>query len=260
MSRRRFSLDFWGLLVRTVIIYFIVFLIMRAMGKREIGKLSVFDLVISVMIAEIAVIVIEDLSRPMWEGIMPMVVLLAIQIGMAIIGLKSRKFRQLTDGKPSIIMAKGKLNRDVMRKQRYNLDDLMLQLRENGMSRLADVEFAILETTGKLSVIPKESEDDQDHDMSHKHQSELGDMDDSHNGTKTSKSAIPPKYRFETLPVPLIMDGKVQDNNLAQLEKTRFWLKNVLQEQGVNDFKDVFLCTIDHKGRVFIDSDRKPRT
>ncbi|WP_374705378.1 DUF421 domain-containing protein [Paenibacillus radicis (ex Gao et al. 2016)] len=228
---------------------------MRAMGKREIGKLSVFDLVISVMIAEIAVIVIEDMSRPMMEGIMPMVVLLAIQVGMAIIGLKNRKFRQLIDGKPSIIMAKGKLNRDVMRKQRYNLDDLMLQLRENGMSRLADVEFAILETTGKLSVIPKESKDDQDHDMSHAHQSELGVIDDNKNGS----SNIPPKYRFETLPVPLIMDGKVQDNNLTQLEKTRFWLKNVLQEQGVNDFKEVFLCTIDHKGRVFIDSDRKPR-
>ncbi|WP_420329409.1 DUF421 domain-containing protein [Paenibacillus gorillae] len=230
---------------------------MRAMGKREIGKLSVFDLVISVMIAEIAVIVIEDLSRPMWEGIMPMVVLLAIQVGMAIIGLKSRKFRQLTDGKPSIIMAKGKLNRDVMRKQRYNLDDLMLQLRENGMSRLADVEFAILETTGKLSVIPKESKDDQDHDMSHRHQSELGAKDNDKNGS--SKAVIPPNYRFETLPVPLIMDGKVQDNNLAQLEKTRFWLKNVLQEQGVNDFKEVFLCTIDHKGRVYVDSNRKPR-
>ncbi|WP_253944866.1 DUF421 domain-containing protein [Paenibacillus sp. NEAU-GSW1] len=256
-------MDFWGLLVRTVIIYFVVFLIMRFMGKREIGKLSVFDLVISVMIAEIAVIVIEDIGRPLWEGVMPMVVLLLIQVGMALIGLKSRKLRLLFDGEPSILMAKGKLNRDVMRKQRYNLDDLMQQLRENGVSRLADVEFAILETTGKLSVIPKSpsevKNESDDEAASRKFDlGSIGNMTETKSDTPP-KSVIPSKFRFEILPIPLIMDGKVQDSNLEKLDKTRFWLKNVLQEQGVHDFKDVFLCTIDHKGKLFIDSERKPR-
>ncbi|MGO4546170.1 YetF domain-containing protein [Paenibacillus sp. 2TAB23] len=251
-------MEFWSLLIRTVIIYFVVFLIMRFMGKREIGKLSVFDLVISVMIAEIAVIVIEDMDRSMWSGIMPMVVLLLIQVGSAFMTMKSRKLRLLFDGKPSVIIDKGKLNSDVMRKQRYNLDDLMLQLRENKISAVSDVEFAILETSGKLSVIPKEDSNDSTG-------GEGSDQDDGNslNGERlkifNQSKIIPSKYRFEILPVPLIMDGKVQDENLEKLEKTRFWLKNVLQEKGVTDFKDVFFCTIDHKGKLFVDTHDKKR-
>ncbi|WP_425414642.1 DUF421 domain-containing protein [Paenibacillus harenae] len=224
---------------------------MRFMGKREIGKLSVFDLVISVMIAEIAVIVLEDMERPLWSGIMPMLILLLVQLGTAYITLKSRTMRLLFDGKPSVIIEKGKLNKEVMRKQRYNLDDLMLQLRDNKISTVSDVEFAILETTGKLSIIPKEQSDET------VAESTSGNTSESNLDVK---KVIPPKFRFEILPIPLIMDGKVQDKNLESLEKTRFWLKNVLQEEDVYDFKDVFLCTIDHKGKLFIDlQDRKPR-
>lgn len=253
-------MEFWSLLIRTVIIYFVVFLIMRFMGKREIGKLSVFDLVISVMIAEIAVIVIEDLDRSMWSGILPMVVLLLIQVGSAFITMKSRKLRLLLDGKPSVIIEKGKLNSDIMRKQRYNLDDLMLQLRENKISAVSDVEFAILETSGKLSIIPKENYASDDDNLSKNQGTESSASEKKLNPYNTSK-IIPSKYRFEILPVPLIMDGKVQDANLEKLEKTRFWLKNVLQEKGVTDFKDVFFCTIDHKGKLFIDmNDKKPRS
>ncbi|WP_336774423.1 DUF421 domain-containing protein [Paenibacillus sp. MMO-58] len=244
-------MEYGSMLLRTVLIYFVVFLIMRFMGKREIGKLSVFDLVISVMIAEIAVIVIEDVERSMWEGILPMVVLLIIQIGIAFIALKNRTVRLWFDGKPSVIIAKGKLNRDVMRKQRYNLDDLLLQLRENKISTVADVEFAILETTGKLSVVEKEKEEN-------KAQEEPKDQAAEKTILKP-QSQTQGRFRFEMLPIPVIMDGKVQDENLAKMDKTRFWLKNVLQEQGVHDFKEVFLCTIDHKGKLFIDTDKKPR-
>lgn len=247
-------MEYWSMLLRTVLIYFVVFLIMRFMGKREIGKLSVFDLVISVMIAEIAVIVIEDVERSMWEGILPMVVLLIIQVAIAFIALKNRKLRLWFDGKPSVIIAKGKLNRDVMRKQRYNLDDLLLQLRENKISTVADVEFAILETTGKLSVLEKEKE-------ANKAQEEPKDQqaDAEEKTILKQQSQTQGRFRFEMVPIPLIMDGKVQDENLAKMDKTRFWLKNVLQEQGVHDFKEVFLCTIDHKGKLFIDTDKKPR-
>ncbi|WP_338555297.1 DUF421 domain-containing protein [Paenibacillus sp. KS-LC4] len=253
-------MEFLALVLRTILIYFIVFLIMRFMGKREIGKLSVFDLVISVMIAEIAVIVIEDLDRTMWEGIVPMVILMLVQVGMAYVALKNRKLRLLFDGKPSIIMAKGKLNRDVMRKQRYNLDDLMLQLRENQITRISDVEFAILETSGKLSVIPKNN-DEAPSEMTEEHLFTEPELNSSSSSSEAEQNAkvIPPKYRFEILPIPLIMDGKVQDENLVKLEKTRFWLKNVLQNEGVTDFKEVFLCTIDHKGKLFLDKTKKPR-
>lgn len=250
-------MELWSLIMRTLIIYVVVFLVIRFMGKREIGKLSVFDLVISVMVAEIAVLVIEDTNRPVWEGVVPMIALLFVQLGISWIIMKNRKLRLMFDGKPSVIIAKGKLDRDMMRKQRYNLDDLMLQLRENKIQNVADVEFAILETTGKLSIIPKASEQSEDSlngEMTFESKDGTRQRNLSGSNAETEKIAIPKQYRYELLPVPLIMDGKVQDENLKKLEKTRFWLKNVLQEKGVRDFKEVFLCTIDYKGNLFVDT------
>jgi uncharacterized membrane protein YcaP (DUF421 family) len=242
---------------------------MRLMGKREIGKLSVLDLIISVMIAEIAVIVIEDVDRPMWDGVVPMVVLLVIQVTMALLSMSNRKVRLFFDGKPSVVIAKGKINRDVMRKQRYNLDDLMLQLRENKITSVADVEFAILETSGKLSVIPRDSAEqgseasnsDNGKQSSHGNDSPgVRSMAEHVAARSVKEKIIPSGYRFEILPIPLIMDGKVQDENLEKIEKTRFWLKNALQEENVHDFKDVFLCTIDHRGKLFVDVHQKKFT
>ncbi|WP_449290087.1 YetF domain-containing protein [Paenibacillus chungangensis] len=251
------------MIIRTILIYFIITLIMRLMGKREIGKLSVLDLVISVMIAEIAVIVIEDIQRPLWEGIVPMIILLIIQVGTALMTMNNRKLRLLFDGKPSVIIAKGKIDRDIMKKQRYNLDDLLLQLRENQITSVADVEFAILETSGKLSVIPKEGRFAQESDKDSEG-SETPDVNVEKSSvtpySKGREEIIPRGFRYEILPIPLIMDGKVQDENLIKIEKTRFWLKNVLQEQGVTNFKDVFLCTIDHKGKLFVDIVTRKRT
>ncbi|WP_308634720.1 DUF421 domain-containing protein [Paenibacillus silvisoli] len=241
-------MEYGVMLFRTLLIYFIVFLIMRLMGKREIGKLSVFDLVISVMIAEIAVFVIEDTKRPVLDGILPMVGLLVIQIVIAFITLKSRKLRVLFDGEPVVLVERGKLNREAMRKQRYNLDDLLLQFREN-KTNIADVEFAILETTGKLSIIPKETKE--------RGSSGHGGSDaQAHRQDPQFPKPFPRNYRFETLPVPLIMDGEIQKTNLEQLGKDRFWLNNQLRQRGITDAKQVFLCTIDHRGKIFLDARR----
>ncbi|NDI33999.1 DUF421 domain-containing protein [Chengkuizengella sediminis] len=221
-------MDIWGMIIRTILIYVVVVIVMRIMGKREIGKLSVIDLVVSIMIAEIAVIVIEDTNRPMLEGILPMIILLMIQIATAFISLKNEKLRQWLDGVPSIIIKNGKLNRKEMKKQRYNLDDLLLQLRHKNIKDMRDVEFAILETNGNLSVIEKENKLD-----------------------SPPNHAV--NFRYEGLPIPLIMDGKVQDDHLEKINKTRFWLKNKLQEHGVFDFKEVFFCSINHRDELFID-------
>ncbi|RAU93075.1 DUF421 domain-containing protein [Paenibacillus sp. YN15] len=221
---------FW----RTVLVYIIVFLTMRLMGKREIGKLSIFDLVISIIIAEIAVFIIDDLSKPVIHGLVPIATLVLIQIGTAKLSLHSQKAREMLDGSPSYLIKNGKLDRTEMKKQRYNLDDLIVQLRQNRIMNVADVEFAILETSGKLTVVEKPQE-------------------------KRQEEAPPDPLdtiRYEGLPLPLIMDGKVQDQNLSQLGKTRFWLKSKLQERGVKDFKEVFFCSVDHKGVLFLDKKR----
>lgn len=215
---------------RTVLVYFVVYVAMRLMGKREIGKLSVFDLVNSIMIAELAVLIVEDTKKNMLEGFVPMATLVAIQIIIAYITLKNDKLRKTFDGLPSGIIEHGKINDAEMRKLRYSIDDLLFQLRENKVPNPADVEFAMLETTGKLSVIDKQSM-----------------------GKQNISSNKKVNVRYEGLPLPLIMDGKVQDTNLKKIGKTRFWLKDQLGSRGYHDFKEVFLCTLDHKGEMYID-------
>lgn len=245
----------------TVLMYIFIFLSMRIMGKREIGKLSVFDLTISIMIAEIAVFVIDDIGRPIHDGLVPMLTLVLIQVLVAQFSLKSRKLRLLVDGRPSILISGGKVNRGEMRKQRYNIDDLLLQLRGQNIDSPADVEFAILETSGQLTVIEKNkgisSSNQSGNSKSNANEKEEGrdssDQGSSNSGSPGSIKLPKNKIRYEGLPIPLIMDGKVQDGNLEMLGKNRFWLRTEIRQKGVSDFRDVFLCTVDHKGQIYVD-------
>lgn len=249
-----------NIVLRTVITYFVVLVVMRIMGSREIGKLSVFDFVVSVMIAEIAVISIIEPAKEMMHAIVPLAVLLAIQVVTSIILLKSRKLRLMFDSKPQIVIERGKLRRDVMRKQRYTLDDLMLQLRENQIASVGDVEFAVLEPNGKLSVIKKQEEDGETRPAGGGTEPERGKQAKAQTAAPSSEPVqFPPKYRFETLPVPLIMDGIVIEENLEKLGKNQFWLRSELRSRGISDIKDVFLCTLDHRGKLFVDAARKPQ-
>ncbi|WP_338588351.1 DUF421 domain-containing protein [Paenibacillus sp. Y5S-9] len=236
---------------RTILMYFLVYCAMRVMGKREIGKLSMFDLVVSIMLAEMAAFVIEDIDKPLSHGIAPMLTLIIVQIGMAFIGLKSRRLRLMIDGKPTVLISRGVLLRDEMRKQRYNLDDLLQQLREQNVDSIGDVDFAILETTGKLTVFPKDENASNDSNSSGSNSDSEGA---SSSRSKTEKNQIYgfSNIKYEGLPLPLIMDGKVQDQNLEIIQKTRFWLKNQIQNNGILDFKDVFICSIDHNGKIYV--------
>lgn len=225
------------ILLRTAFMYVFVFFMLRLMGKREIGKLSVFDMVISIMIAEIAVISIESPDRSIWATVGPIVLLVIIQLLLAYISLKSHRIRTWFDGKPSVLIRSGRLNVGEMKKQRYNLDDLMTQLRENKLDSVADVELAVLESDGKLSVLPKDKP-------------AAGSFNASE--TRPSEEDALSKIRFELLPITLIMDGKVMDENLEKLDKTRFWLKKELRAKGIRSFDEVFLCSIDHNGKLFV--------
>ncbi|WP_372631557.1 YetF domain-containing protein [Cohnella sp.] len=247
-------MELTAILLRTIFMYFFIFLIMRMMGKREIGKLSVFDLVISIMIAEIAVIVIESTEKGMMTAIAPIVMLVLIQIGIAFLSLKNRTMRLLIDGKPSVLVQDGHLNRKEMLRQRYNLDDLMLQLRENQVSDLDEVQLAVLESTGKLSVIVKDRSGSGNSNSGGGSGNSSGDSSSGDSGqTGYGKADASPKIRYELLPLPLIMDGQVQDDNLEKLGKTRFWLKSELQQYDVDNFKQVFFCSIDYKGKLYVD-------
>ncbi|MBE3553937.1 MAG: DUF421 domain-containing protein [Thermicanus sp.] len=221
--------DFWIMMFRTLILYFFIMFSMRIMGKREIGKLSVFDLVVSIIIAEIAAFTIDDPKLEFYKGVFPILLLVGIQILISYLSLKSKSFRDIVEGKSTILIEKGRINDREMARHRYNMDDLLVQLREKNISNLADVEFAFLEPSGKLSVIKKPE----------KMPVTLSDL------------GLPPKE--DGMPLPVIVDGEVLDENLEKLGKTRLWLKQQLKPFGSTDFQKVLFASADSYGRLYVD-------
>ncbi|MCK6257886.1 DUF421 domain-containing protein [Fictibacillus sp. KIGAM418] len=219
-------MEYYTIILRTIFVYFILIGVFRLMGKREIGKLSVLDFVVSIMIAELAVISIEDPKVPMLKHLVGIFVLFLIQIFLAFLSLKSKKVREIVDGKPSIIIENGQINESEMKKQRYNFDDLLTQLRENNIKNVADVEFGILESTGKLSVITREVECDR----------------------KTNSAVSPLPLVF-----PVILDGKIQEDHLKKLDKTSLWLRQELRKMGIRDTKNISICTINNNDSLYVD-------
>lgn len=207
-----------GIIFRTAVIYLVIWFLFRMMGKREVGELSVLDLVVSIMIGDIAVLSFEDLEKPFIRQTIPMFVLAFLQITLAFASLKSVKLRNFMDGKPQIIINQGKIDEKAMRRQRYNFDDLLTQLREQGIIDINEVQFAILETSGKLSVIKKSDEEGVENQV----------------------------------PFPLIVDGEIQEKNLDKIGKNHFWLLNQLKEHGETKVKEISICGyID--GQIYID-------
>lgn len=145
-------MEWVSIIGRTMLLYIIILIIFRLMGKREIGELSVLDLVVFIMLGEMAVVAIENTDKSLWHQLVPMIFLMCIQIILSVISLKFQRFRHLIEGEPAILINAGKIDEKKMRKQRYNIDDLMMQLREQGVGDVRDVEYAILEPSGKLSV------------------------------------------------------------------------------------------------------------
>ncbi|MDB5085946.1 MAG: hypothetical protein JWN30_2832 [Bacilli bacterium] len=219
-----------GLMLRVIIVYFVVLLAMRLMGKREIGKLSVFDLVISIMIAEVSAVALEKPDAPLPRGILIIAGLVLLQIMMSFVSLKSKLTRGIVDGHSTLLISGGQINEREMRRTRYSLSDLMIQLREKDIFSVADVEFAILETTGKLSVIPK---------------AEKRPLTPSDLNLSVPRS---------TLPVPLIIEGKPIEQSLRRLNKSRSWLTEQVETNGYQKIDDVFYCCIDGTGKLYFDA------
>lgn len=202
---------------RTLLLYIVILVVFRLMGKREIGELSILDLVVFIMIAEIAVLGIEELNANISQTIVPIVLLMVIQISLAYLSLKSQKLRHVLDGKPTIIIDRGEIDEQAMRKQRYNFDDLMIQLRENDVERVSDVSYAILEPSGKLSVLKK----------------------------KNNK-------KDKDIEEPLIVDGVFQIEQLNRIGKDAQWLKEILKEKGYANPSQISFCSFSG-GEFFID-------
>ena len=170
------------------------------MGKREVGQLGIIDLIVSVLIAELVAISLDNTKDSIFMAIIPIILLVLCQIGMALLSLNKKSIREMFDGKPSVIINNGKIQIKEMVKQRYNLDDLLTQLREENFKSISEVDYAILETSGKLSVFKKEN----------------------------SKKI--------TFPLPLIVEGKIEYDNLKLLNKDTNWLINNIKTDISNIF------------------------
>jgi len=203
--------------MRTIILYFLIWFIFRLMGKREIGELSILDLVIFMMIAEIAVLAIEEVEDRMLHTVWPILLLTFIQITLAYLSLKFQGVRRFLDGKPALLIINGKIDEGAMRKQRYNFDDLLIQLRENNIDSIQDVSYAILEPSGKLAVVEKEN-----------------------------------KRKHAALELPLVADGVVQHDHLKQINQNEQWLKDELAKRGYHDIEQISYCSFNQK-TLYID-------
>ena len=212
---------------RTLILYALVIVALRLMGKREIGQLQPFELVVILMISDLAVVPSENVGIPLLSGIIPILVLLSASLTLAWISLKSQTARDIICGKPSLLIERGKILEEELKKNCYNLTDLLEELRLKNIPNIADVEFAILENNGQLSVFPKSQK----------------------RSTIPEDFQITPKY--EGLPLTLILDGKLNHKNLAKSNKNLTWLENELNLQSIGNVEEVLIASLDSSGNLF---------
>ena len=205
---------FYKIIFRTIFFYLIVVISYKIMGKREVGELGVFDFIISMLISQLIAISIENYKDSIWFVLIPALILVIFQVLFAKISLKSNKFRDIVDGKESVIISNGKLNFNEMIKQKYNLNDLLLQLRDKSIRTIEEVDYAILETNGKLSIFKKQDKDN------------------------------------NIFPLPLILDGIIEEQNLSYINKNKKWLNSVLKSKNI-DINNVFYAFYKNK-EVFI--------
>ncbi|MBA5851372.1 DUF421 domain-containing protein [Clostridium sp. cel8] len=212
---------------RTIILYTVVIISMRLMGKKQIGEMEPFELVIAIMISELASLPMQDTRISILRGIIPIITLLFLQSTIAFLQLKSEKMRLLFSGSPTILINKGVLNLKELRREKFNLNDLLEELRLQGYYNISDIEYAVLETSGKISVIPKTN---------------LSPV------TKEDMKVTSPQDR---LPITLILDGKLNLKNLKIINKDKSWLNNKLKKDNIDSVEDVLIAMIDSKGKLF---------
>jgi len=193
---------------------------MRLMGKRQLGQLEPVDFVIALMISELATLPMEDNRIPLIYAIVPITTLVLLQITTSVIELKSEKLRTLLNGEPSILVKDGKVNIKELRHLRYNLDDLLEELRLKGYFNLNEIHYAIMETNGDISILPKNS------------------------SSPPNREDLNVKVQDEPLPLPIILDGNINYGNLKLINKDENWLYKKLKHYSIENPKDVFIAIL----------------
>lgn len=217
---------------RTIVLYILVLIVMRLMGKREIGQLQPFELAISIMIADLATIPMAEIGIPITNGIIPILGLLVMHLIISIINMKSIKAREIICGKPRILVYRGKIDEQALKKERFTVNELEERLRGNNIINLGDVEYAILETSGQVTVIQKPNK----------------------------RTTIPEDFNimpeYEGIPYDLVVDGKIMYKNLKKIGKDYMWLKKQVNKFNIQP-EQALLVTLDGKGQFFCQKKEK---
>lgn len=218
--------------IRTIILYIIVLVVMRFMGKREIGQLQPFELAISIMIADLATLPMAEPGIPISNGIIPIFGLLVMHIAISVINMKSVKMREIICGKPTILIFRGKIDEKAMRRERFTINELEERLRGQNIFNIGDVEYAILETSGQVTVIQKPNK----------------------------RNAIPQDFgiepEYQGIAYDLVVDGKIMKENLNKLDKDYNWLVKQVEPFGIMP-EQALIATIDASGNFFCQAKEK---
>ena len=213
--------------VRTVILYFAILISMRIMGKRQLGEMEISEFIVAALIADLAATPLQDIGIPLLNGLVPIIIMFCFEIIIAGLNMRSVKLRKLPYGRPELIIRDGRIIREAMRKNRFTLDELMQELRAQGLTDTAQVEYAVLETNGQLSIILKSGDQPAT-------ASQIGvDGDD------VSYAHI------------IINEGRILDNNLKLLGRDRRWLAGELKRQNFKSADEVYVLTLSENGKVF---------
>lgn len=211
---------YFVLMGKCFVVYFVIIFALRVMGKREVGELSVFDIVIYLVMSELLALSITEADESILKSLVPIFTLAALQITISLILLKSKKIRDIFDGTSVILIHNGHINQNAMKKERYNIDDLMSQIRSKDLSSPDEVAFAVLENNGDLSIL--------------------------------AKNTCKVKH-----PSPLVSDGILNKKALQDLALDEEWLRVQLKKEGVKQIKDVFLCLYQKDGLYVLMKEKK---
>ena len=212
---------------RTIILYFLIMVGLRLMGKRQIGELEPSELVLTMMISDLATVPMQDFGIPLLAGVIPILKLLSISMLLSQISLRHLRFRAMVCGTPSVLIRNGELQQDAMRRNRYTLDELLEELRGQGISDISEVKYAVLENSGQLSLLPWTAEQ-----------------------PPTAKALGLPVEDEASLPTILINDGRVLDENLSLAGLDSAWLQKQVRAQGYRAPSEIFLLSLDGAGKI----------
>ncbi len=215
-------------IARTLIVYFALLLTMRLMGKRQLGEMELSEFVVAALIADLAAHPLQDMGIPLINGLVPIAVLFCCEVLIAGLSLRFIRLRELLFGKPSLLIVKGKINQAEMRRNRFTLDELMQNLRSQGSTELESIEYAVLETDGKLNLIP---------------------YPEARPATAGQMKLRCPDSGY---PHIVISDGRILEGNLRHLGLDRDWLARELRIRSLSSAREVYLMTVNEKHEVYL--------